>query len=332
MNKDIYFDEKYGKLYEDAEQGEACIFKCETEDGIIINQFIKRKIPMLVEGKSYYDIVTPYGYGGPYIESCKNKEKILKEYEKSFSEYCASNHIVAEFVRFHPIYKNYLDFKEVYESSFNRYTLATNIKDYDDPIMSEFSSSCRKTIRQVLKKGITYRLIEKPNKEDMEEFKRIYYLNMKRKEAEDYYFFDDEYFDNIEKYFQGRYIIAESMYDNRVVAAGLYFITDNNIHAHLSGTDTEYLYLSPAYILKYGTAIWAKEHGISYIHYGGGTSTLEDDPLYVFKCKFAQNTKLEFWIGKKIWNIDIYNKLCEIVNVSSDEKFFPAYRKGIKYI
>ena len=56
---DIYFDEKYGKLYENIEHGEACIFKCETENGIIINQFIKREIPLTIDENTYYDIVTP---------------------------------------------------------------------------------------------------------------------------------------------------------------------------------------------------------------------------------------------------------------------------------
>lgn len=327
--KDIYFDENYGKLYEKIEHGTAHIFKCENENGTIINQFIKREIPIKINNITYYDIVTPYGYGGPYIDKCINKEKLLYDYEKKFKKYCEENNIVAEFVRFHPLYKNYLDFKEIYNSSFNRYTLATNLKDYDDPFTSEFSKHCRKTVRQVLKEGITFKMIENVTEADIEEFKRIYYLNMKRKEAEDYYFFDDEYFNKIMNYYHDKIVIAESIFEGKVVAAGLYFVTDNNIHAHLSGTDTNYLYLSPAYILKYGTLLWGKEKRYNYIHYGGGTSTSLEDPLYQFKCKFAQNTKLEFWIGKKIWNKDVYNKLCEKVNVSKDEDYFPAYRKGI---
>ena len=46
--KDIYFDENYGKLYEKVEQGEAIVFKCKTENGEIINQFIKREIPFFL--------------------------------------------------------------------------------------------------------------------------------------------------------------------------------------------------------------------------------------------------------------------------------------------
>ena len=44
--KDIYFDENYGKLYEEIEKGKAIVFECKTKNGSIINQFIKRKIPI----------------------------------------------------------------------------------------------------------------------------------------------------------------------------------------------------------------------------------------------------------------------------------------------
>lgn len=325
--KDIYFDENYGKLYEESEHGKAYIFRLETENGSIVNQFIKREIPLKINNEVYYDIVTPYGYGGPYIEKYSNKELLLKDYKHAFMAFCKDNNIVAEFVRFHPIYKNYKDFKDIYIESFNRYTLGTNLKDYEDPIKSEFSKHTRKTIKSILNLGVSFKMIENPTEKDLDEFKRIYYLNMKRKEAADYYYFPDEYFDNILKFYSNKVIIAESIYKDKVIAAGLYFTTANTIHAHLSGTDTEYLYLSPAYILKYGTVIWGKNKGYDFVHYGGGTSSSEDDTLYLFKSKFSKNTKFEFWIGKKVWNEKIYERLCKETNKNIDDQYFPAYRK-----
>ena len=118
--KDIYFDENYGKLYENVEKGEAVVFKCKTENGEIVNQFIKREIPIKVDGITYYDIVTPYGYGGPYIVECIDKDKLLKDYEKQFTDYCIDNNIVAEFVRFHPLFNNALDFDSIYHPFYNR--------------------------------------------------------------------------------------------------------------------------------------------------------------------------------------------------------------------
>ena len=326
MAKDIYFDKNYGKLYEHIEKGKTEIFEYEDENGKVSNQFIIREIPIKVNENTYYDIVTPYGYGGPIVEKCLgNREDLVLKYEKAFTQFCKDKNIVSEFVRFHPIENNARDFKKIYTIQYLRPTLGTNLDISDNPIEKEFSKSCRKTIRQVLKKGITYKIIE--NIEDFTEFKRIYYLNMDRKNADEYYYFGDEYFEKMNRYFHDNLIQVHAIYENKVVAAGLYYIYDKTIHAHLSGTDTKYLHLSPAYILKYATVLWGKEKGYSLIHYGGGTSNSLEDSLYLFKKKFSQNTEFDFYIGKKIWNKEIYDKLCQIKGIDENEEFFPAYRK-----
>ena len=247
--KDIYFDKNYGKLYEKVEKGEACVFKCDTDNGTIINQFLKREIPIKINNDSYYDIVTPYGYGGPYIDKCTNKDKLLKDYEKEFEKYCKDNNIVAEFVRFHPLFNNALDFESVYHPIYNRHTLGTNLKDYDNPMKQEFSKSCRQNIRKKLELGMEYKITVSPDNYDT--FKKCYYSTMDRNEAEEYYYFDDEYFNLINKYYKDNTLLVEVIYDNKIIAAGLYFICNNILHVHLSGTLKEYLHLSPAYILRY---------------------------------------------------------------------------------
>lgn len=329
---DIYFDKNYGKLYETIENGTAEVFEFECELGRIENQFIKREIPYMVDGKSYFDIVTPYGYGGPLITKINEdgkEQELVQKYMESFKNYCEENNIVSEFIRFHPIIKNEKYFKNEYEVLNIRKTLATNIRDYEDPIKEEFSKSSRKSIRQVLKKGITYRILEKPKK--ISDFKDIYYSTMDRNEAKEYYYFDDMYFQKCLEYFRENIIIVEVLYEDKVIASGLYFVFGNIIQAHLSGTLSEYLYLSPAYITKYATALWAKENKIDYIHYGGGVTNSENDPLYKFKKKFSKNTEFDFHIGRKIWNYKVYEKLC-----SKNEKlnregiqiidYFPLYR------
>ena len=322
---DIYFDKNYAKLYEKIENGKAYEFVLENEFGKITNLFLIREVPEKVNDKTYYDIVTPYGYGGPVIRECNNKEQLLKSYEEEFSKFCKEHDIISEFIRFHPLVQNALDFKEIYNSIYMRNTLVTNLKDYDDPVQSQFSKSCRKNIRQAINKGITFKVTEKP--ENIGVFKEIYYSTMDRNNATDYYYFKDEYFENILKYFRDNVILVEAIYEGKTIAAGLYFVYNKTIHIHLSGTLTEYLYLSPAYILRYAVTLLGKEHGYETIHHGGGRSNSEEDTLYLFKRSFAKIEQADFYIGKKIWNEEIYNEECKIKNVDSNEAFFPAYRK-----
>lgn len=324
---DIYFDPNYAKLYEKVEDGRVERFVLETENGRISNLFLLREIPEKLDEVQYKDIVSPYGYGGPIIEYCKEdkKNELLKEYENAFYKYCADNHIVSEFVRFHPIINNGLDFSLIYNSQCIRNTVGTNLLLGDDPIQEEFSKSCRKRIRRAIRDGVSYRITEKPD--TTHSFKEIYYSTMERNEAGDYYYFDDEYFQQCVDCFRDNIILVEALFEDKVIAAGFYFVWDKVIHIHLSGTLSEYLYLSPAYILRYAVTMWGKEHGYELIHHGGGRSNSEEDSLYLFKKQFGEKTSFDFYVGRKIWNEDIYDKLCSKVGKDRLTNYFPAYRK-----
>lgn len=323
---DIYFEPNYGKLYGGNENEYFKFYEFKSSLGTVIHLFIMRKIPLEINNQCYFDLVTPYGYGGPIITECipGYKLQLVKEFEMDFKSFCSKNDIVSEFVRFHPVKGNATDFESVYSINNIRKTVGTNIKDFEDPITSEFSKSTRKMIRKILKLGVTYRITEKPD--SLERFKKIYYSTMDRNNASDYYYFDDNYFNMCLEYFQEHIILVEVLYEEKVIASGFYFVSGNVVHAHLSGTLKDYLYLSPAYIIKYATADWAKENNIHLIHYGGGTSNSEDDPLYKFKKKFGKNTEFDFYVGKRIWNENIYRQLCEVKRVDNDISFFPAYR------
>lgn len=233
---------------------------------------------------------------------------------------------MSEFIRFHPIAENALDFEKIYNPIYMRKTLVTNLKDYEDPVQSQFSKNCRKSIRQAINKGIAYKITEAP--EDLTSFKQIYYETMNRNNATDYYYFDDEYFDKMLKFYKDNIVLIEAIYEEKVIAVCLYFVYNKIIHVHLSGTLTEYLHLSPEYVLQYAITLWGKEKEYNLIHRGGGRSNSEEDSLYKFKRNFARIESRDFYIAKKIWNDEIYAKLCKLNNVSKDEAFFPAYRKS----
>src|SRR5699024_3881885 len=145
---DIYFEQDYGKLYEKHEKGKSESFDFKSVYGDIKHIFIKREISTLIDGELYYDIITPYGYGGPiildYKEGCR--DLLIKEYRENFQKYCDNHNIVSEFVRFHPIENNVYDFNHIYSTTHIRNTVGTNLEDFDNPFQEEFSKSCRKNI------------------------------------------------------------------------------------------------------------------------------------------------------------------------------------------
>ena len=322
MFPDVYFMDSYPELYARIENGTAEKIEVNNVHGSIVSHVIKREIPIDCSEK-YFDLVTPYGYGGPIITSLTgDKSELVHSFEEEMKRYVEHNNIVSEFVRFHPIIENALDFKSIYNPVWDRKTVGTNLRDYS--IDDEFSKSAKKYIRRALKAGVHYEIIQNPD--NIDDFIKIYYSTMDRDNADDYYYFDKEYFTECLAKFGDHVLYVKVMVEDNVIAAGFYFVCDEILECHLSGTLTEFLHLSPAYITKIATAEWAAENGVSYIHYGGGTSRDENNSLYQFKKKFGQNTEFDFYIGKKVWNDSAYRKLCDVAKADVNSNYFPAYR------
>lgn len=325
---DIYFDPGYGALYEAAEGGKALCWRYEGPEGGVDHQFILRKIPVEAEDGPWFDLVTPYGYGGPvirYLNPGYEKEALVRAFERSFSQYCGEQRIVSEFVRFHPLEENAQDFASVYHSECIRRTVGTNLKDFDDPVAAEFSSGCRKQIRRALAKGITWRVTSGP--ESLGEFEEIYRSTMERNQAADYYDFGHSYFSNCLARFRAHILLIEAVYEGKTIAAGLYFAWGNRLHAHLSGTRSEFLHLSPAYLIQYAAVVWGKAHGYELVHRGGGRTNSPEDSLYLFKKKFGQHTQFDFFVGRRVWNRAVYDRLCRLRGITGETDYFPAYRR-----
>lgn len=323
---DIYFEENYGRLYEPIENGKCEVLEFENDLGTVRHMFIKRKIPIELGGECYYDLVTPYGYGGPIIMSHKlnQRTELVKSFEMEFQKYCSQENIVSEFVRFHPLLSNRQDFFTCYDTVLRRNTTGTNLKDYDDPIIHEFSKSKQKSIKKALQAGVEYRITKNPP--SLSNFKNLYFDNMKRKNAESVYFFNDAYFDNLRTYLGKHILLVEVLYENEIIGMGLNFIYNKTIHIHLSGTKPEFHHLSPAIILRHALVTWGKDHEMELIHEGGGKTGDPEDPLYLFKKQFGKNTDFKFYVGYKIWNPDVYGQLCETASTDANSDYFPAYR------
>lgn len=322
----IYFDEKYGRLYEKIENGICKVFRFPHALGTVQHMFIKREIPISVNGKTYYDIVTPYGYGGPLIENCNSEDidELVNEFNRAFQEYCHEQDIISEFIRFQPVIDNARDFMNCYDVIYIRNTVGTNLKDYDDPVQQEFSKSTRKNIKKALQAGVKSHVTLAP--ENFKQFKSIYHETMARNNADPFYYFDDAYFERLLNYFGENMLLVEVVYMDQIIGMGLNYVYDNMIHTHISGTLTDFQHLAPAYIMQYALVVWGKENGIDLIHDGGGRTNSEDDSLYLFKKQFGKNTRFKFFVGKKIWDAKIYEELCKVADVDLDSDYFPAYR------
>lgn len=327
---DIYFTPQYCKIYENNGEGILKNFSMDSKYGKVYYNFLLREIEYSIDNKKYYDIITPYGYGGPLFLNYGTKEnlkQLVLEFKEEFEKYCCESNIVSEFIRFHPIIKNHLFMDNYMEISHIRDTVYMSL-DSKEQIWQDITSKCRNMIRKAEKNNVKIELNN--SKEALQSFIELYNKTMVRNNAVPYYFFKDDFFYDTFNLLKGNIYIFNALYEDKIISSALIMKYNQFAHYHFSGSDTEYLKLAANNLLLYKVALWAYENGCKYFHLGGGYLG-NNDNLFKFKESFSKNNVTNFYIGKKIHNKFVYKKLAEewkkINGYHKNEtNFFPIYR------
>lgn len=322
---DPYFAPEYAEASEGIERGKADLFIFDGPEGRVEHSFILRPVPISVSGLKLYDIISPYGYGGPrlLVGNASNYTALASAFEDAFADYCRQRRVVSEFVRFHPFEASPQHVAAMYEVRRLRTTVVTDLRG-TAVFEREFSKGARKKIRRNERFGMHASIAVAPT--DLGELKRVYALSMQRNTAADFYYFTDIYFDRLMSGVGENLMLAQVHYQDKVIAAALCLIGTGNIHIHLSGTDTEYLSLSPAYTLRHAIAQWGLSNGFTRIHHGGGRTNDPEDSLYRYKRQFGSGSA-DYYVGRRIWDRGYYEALCRASGASMTSEFFPAYRE-----
>lgn len=124
-------------------------------------------------------------------------------------------------------------------------------------------------------------------------------------------------------------LIFYGVLDDKIIGMSIILFSNKQMHYHLSAAYREYLRFAPINLLLYEAAYWGYENGFESFHLGGGLGGKEDS-LYEFKKSFNRNSNTNFYIGKKIFDIQKYNELLNIrmqeTLFDKDTSYFPKYR------
>lgn len=321
---DIYFTEEYGKVYEANGEGKLERFKLESKNGKVIYYFLKRELPVDL-GKKYYDIVTPYGYGGPLFVDYSDEYELnllKKEYEEKFTKYCLENNIVSEFIKFHPILENQKFVKEFMEVIYSSEYICLDVTS-ENEILENMTSDRRNKIRKAIKNNIEIKILEN-NPENIEKFYEMYVETMDKNRAAEYYYFSKEFFLNNLKFLKENLKIFAAYEAENMISISLVIFKKECVHYYFSANDPEALYLSGNSLLIYEAIKWAADNKKKYFHLGGGLPT-----LYRFKKSFTKKEPYKLYIGRKIYNHEIYRRAVEEtekIKTIENKEFFPKYR------
>jgi hypothetical protein len=324
LNKDIYFEPNYNKIYEIYGDGKSSYFyysqgSCAAFYPFLINSV--NELEFDLRG-NYYDIQSVYGYCGVITNSYH--PSFIEQFYREFDKFCLQNSIIAEFARFHPLLENHKFSEKNLTVIQDRKTVTLDLtQSYDSIWTNEYSSNNRNMIRKARKEGYTSEVIKVPSFVDVERFISIYYYTMEMAGAEKYYFFNIKFFINTFKYLEEYLYLINVKNDNKeMVCSSIFFHYNDFFHYHLSGRTAKADNTVNNFLLDEAVK-FAQSNKAKTFHFGGGRSSAPDDSLLKFKSNFSK-TKVPFFIGKKIHNQGVYDEVVrqwEIKHPDKKEKF-----------
>lgn len=329
--KEIFAHPDYLRLYSDNSKARCAVMK--SDAGVLIYPFCLRKISFECNCAEMplacYDIISPYGYGGFFFIGAGSFKDLIVEFNLAFSQWAVSQNVVSEFVRFE-LFGNgweYFSGEVVYHNN----NVVCDLTRSKEQIWLDYKRKVRNNVRKATNSGLKLHLDFTGKR--LDEFLEIYYGTMDRRQAKRKYYFDRKFFERIHKTLAGYFVYFYACLDGKILSADLVLISDEHLYSFLSATDCDAFAYRPNDFVKHNIICWGVEQSkLGYV-LGGGHSF--SDTLFEYKNAFAPKGIYPFYIGKKIFNQELYDLLvkirlsecqfdCCVVNQDSD--FFPRYR------
>lgn len=331
-NFDVYYLSSYVKAFSLHGDGEPILFFYKDKNIKAMNVVMKRDIASDIkflgrlEKDGYYDLTTPYGYGGFLIEGEVTKDS-LKRLNDEYILHCKQERIISEFVRFHPVIHNSEHLQYAYDILELGKTITIKLESKEQ-IWTDLTSKNRNVIRKAQRSGVE--IYWGRNTAIYDEFINMYNSTMDKDMADDYYYFKKDFYDSILNDLKYNSTMFYAIYQKRVIAMAIIMHSNKQLHYHLSASDKNFQYLAPTNLLLYEVACWGCENGFNTFHLGGGLGSREDN-LYKFKKAFNKSSNTKFAIGKKVIDEDKYKELIDIrrssdYSFNTETCFFPVYR------
>ncbi len=320
-NYDFYHTYHYHHISKDTEENPILIVYKESSILIAIPLLIRK-----IFDTDYFDATSVYGYPGPIqknISKSFNSTKFLDELNQFFIE----KKIISVFSRLNP----FINYQSDILNGLGKINTLSNIVNIDitkdlDTQRAVYSKSTKNRINKVRKQC---NIKTSKSKDDISKFIELYYENMKRVNATDYYYFSKDYFHEIinSNSFNTEVFFITHNETGEIACAAMMIKTNNIIQYHLSATKTNYVNLSPIRVLIDEMRIKGTNENFKYFNLGGGLGNKEDE-LFKFKSSFSKDFK-PFKVWKHIVDSNIYNSLVQEKNIGVDIDFFPKYRYEI---
>jgi hypothetical protein len=333
--KNLYFLQAYAELCRCMGDGDPFLFAYEGRQGPpVCYAFIRRPVRGLpftteagLEGE-WYDIITPtFGYGGPLCT--EPREEVHRAFRAEFEAYCRGANIVSEFVRFDPVMANHRLWGGMMDIDYDRQTVFIDLTHTEEELFANYHPNHQRNIRKAQKHGLEFRVLETDEaRQHLADFYCLYRSTMDRLGALPYFYFSAEYLVRLFRGFGPGALLGAVFLDGKMISAALCIREGSTLIYHLGASDETSRRLGVNVFKFHSIALWARRNGLHVFHLGGGHR--EGDSLFVFKHRFNPKGTLEFKVGRKVHQPQVYARLVESWKRyharEPPQRYFPAYR------
>ncbi|MFA5973307.1 MAG: GNAT family N-acetyltransferase [Lentimicrobiaceae bacterium] len=321
--QDIYFHPAYLEVFELRGEGKATCFIFEQEDKVIIYPYLLNSISGLgyIGDTNYFDITGPYGYNGTISNS--DDASFISSFNECFVKYCNEKNIIAEFVRFHPVYHNE-KYSTRTKNNINNKNIVVDLLVAD--LLASYEYSVRKNIKKAIRNGLTVKCFsgDQITEEIINQFHNIYRDTLIRNSADKNSIYDIAFFRSITLICDKNSSIFFTYYENKPISTELVLWGETIGYSYLGGTLSEYFHLRPNEILKFELMKFLKQNGRNFFLIGGGKQP--NDGIYNYKANFAKTGVLDFLIGRRIYNEPVYLNLIQQWEARSSQEKIETYK------
>lgn len=284
-------------------------------------------LPLLlrdINNSDFKDATSVYGYAGTLSLNVDESFQI-ENFHNDLNAFFYQNKIISVFSRLHP----FLEQEEKILEGLGIIAALGKVVyvDLTDTLENQRAKYNRRLKTYLNKSRKSCTVIDGNIEDHMAIFVDLYKENMRRVDADDSYFFDDDYYHKIlsSEDFESELKLCVHNESQTIIGAAIFLKKGNIVQYHLSGYSEENFDVDPIKLIIDEMRIKATGEGFKYFNLGGGLGSTEDS-LFRFKSGFSKSLK-EFKIWKYIVDEEAYEMLTDkFLGAGVETGFFPAYR------
>jgi Acetyltransferase (GNAT) domain len=319
---DVYFLPEFHRACELNGDGEARAFVFEEGRDRLFHPFLIRSIERVggeVLSGRLYDIESVVGYTGPLATTVDSG--FLGGAWSAFGDWCRSQGVVAEFVRFNPISGNERFVDDSYAVTCDRPVVALRLDCSAEELWQRYPSVQRNMVRKAELGGL---VAEELAAESLASFQRLYEQTMSRQAGSVPHVASGAYLAHLRDSLANGFQLFGVQARGKLVAAGSFLLHGDRIHYHLAGRAEGNQHGGAGNLLLHSVALWGQARGFRWLHLGGGRTRRADDELLRFKASISR-LRLGYRLGRRVHDPDAYEHLCLTWRRQSGDAELPAH-------